>query len=36
LSSIITAFIAPILPITLTVHYYSMRAKEPATPATQA
>lgn len=28
LSSIITAFIAPILPITLTVHYYSMHAKE--------
>jgi hypothetical protein len=30
LSSIITAFIAPILPITLTVHYYSMHAKEQA------
>jgi hypothetical protein len=33
LSSIITALIAPILPIALTVHYYSMRAKEqPAAP----
>ena len=33
LSSIISALIAPILPITLTVHYHSMRTKEqPATP----
>ncbi|MGA2309583.1 MAG: hypothetical protein ABSG57_08560 [Candidatus Bathyarchaeia archaeon] len=36
LSSIITAFIAPILPITLTVHYYSMRAKEQPAAPTQA
>jgi hypothetical protein len=35
LSSIISALIAPILPITLTVHYYSMRAKEQSATPTQ-
>jgi hypothetical protein len=35
LSNIISAFIAPILPVALAVHYYSMRAKEqPATTKT--